>query len=95
MWSHMGCGTEDWIDGEGVVHCACAQRNIFDLRFECASNQEAAQFLNYLDLRKTLCSITMSLDGVEDAEVDALEEWIQALTAKIKTEARNRKLPNK
>ena len=67
-----------------MVHCGCCTRNIFDLRFLCKSTQEASEFTNYLDLRKTLTSISMSIENIDDDELDALEEWIGEMTNNIK-----------
>ena len=88
----MQCHTPDWIDGTGTVHCDCAARNIFDLRFQCATNNEAASFSNYLDLRKTLTAINLAMEaeGLDEDELDALEDWIGEMTKKIKEEARKR-----
>ena len=78
-WYHKNCSGgagDDWIDGHGVVHCDCRSDNIFNLRFECASNKEAKQFQNFLDLRKTILGISMSLDGADDDDVEAMDDWI-------------------
>ena len=94
-WQHMRCESADWIDGTGMVHCNCSQpRNIFDLRFLCNSTNEASHFSNYLDLRKTLASITLSMDGsaLTPDELDDLEDWIAAMTKKIKVAARARNI---
>ena len=60
------------------------------MRFLCNSNNEAKQFPNFLDLRKTLLGIAMSLDGGDSEELDAMDEWIQAMTNNIKKEAKKR-----
>ena len=67
---------DDWIDGNGVVHCDCRSDNVFDLRFLCSSNKEAKQFTNFLDLRKTILGIVMSLEGEDSDEVDAMDNFI-------------------
>ena len=74
----MNCSGDaaDWIDGNGVVHCGCRSDNVFDLRFLCSSNKEAKQFSNFLDLRKTILGIAMSLEGGDSDEVDAMDDWI-------------------
>ena len=79
LWQHEACGTADWIDGNGMVHCNCAQRNIFDLRFRCTTNVEAAGFANFLDLRNTLLSINMSNQQANPADYEQLSDWIQSL----------------
>ena len=63
---------------------------MFDLRFLCRSNKEAKQYVNFLDLRKTLLGISMSLDGDDSEELDAMDNWIQEMTLNIKKEARKR-----
>lgn len=62
--------------------CDCDERNIFDLRFLCNSTKEAKQYLNYLDLRKTLVGINMAMDGeaLGPDAVDELEDWITEMT---------------
>ena len=72
-----------YIDGFGKVHCGCRgsgyPRSFFDLRFKCGENHEYASYTNFLDVKKTFCTLRLRManideDLTEDQE-DAIDEW--------------------
>ena len=85
-YGHNGCPDgygPDYIDGFGRIHCDCRgsgfPRSLFDLRFKCGENHECASYDNFLDVKKTFCTLRLRLSeltkDLSNAQEDAIEDW--------------------
>ena len=85
-YGHNGCPGgygPDYIDGFGRIHCGCTgsdyPRSLFDLRFLCGERNECASYTNFLDVKKTFCTLRLRLSAMTvdltDAQEDAIDDW--------------------
>jgi len=88
-WYHLGCNQVDYIDGRGMILCGCAEeRCLFDLEFICSTTGEINSFDNYLDARKTLNTLNMTLPNNWEGNIHCIftfvSNMIEVLTQRAK-----------
>ena len=95
-WYHLGCNQSDYIDGRGMILCGCAgERCLFDLGFICNSTNETASYENYLDVRKAINALNMTLPDEWEGNVDCIEIFVNNMTDIIKQRAKVKSIPDR
>ena len=88
-WYHLGCNQSDYIDGRGMILCGCAgERCLFDLRFICSSKNRTASYDNYLDARKSINALNITLSVEWEGDIDCIETFVNNMMEVLRQRAK-------